>query len=410
MPQLFTVLTPSEAWLKLEPYLLPIERSERIATQEALGRVIAEDIFAPENLPSFPRSVMDGYAVRAEDTHGASESLPAYLRVIGEIAMGRKTEITISPEEAALVHTGSGLAGGANAVVMLENTREIDASTIEVFRPVAAGENVLQIGEDVPKGEILLISGHSIRSQDIGGLLALGITEVEVFQRVRVAIISTGDELVPPASEPNAGQVRNINAYTLSNLTLKAGAIPSGLGIVQDDYQAIKEAAEKGMREADMIVISAGSSVSTRDLTAQVINSLGKPGVLVHGVSLKPGKPTILASVDQKPLFGLPGNPASAMLTFNLFVTPSIHKLSGCNKLFQHYNLQARLTRNIPSAPGREDYIPVSLEERNGEMWAEPIFGKSNLISTMIRADGIAEVPLDKGGLSGGEIVTVRMF
>lgn len=410
MPELFTVLTPNEAWLRLEPYLSPTEKVERVATEEALGRVLAEDISAPENLPFFPRSVMDGYAVRAEDTYGASESLPAYLRVIGEIAMGKKTEITLSPEEAALVHTGSGLAGGANAVVILENTRQIDASTIEVFRPVAVGENVLQIGEDVPKGEKLLISGHSIRSQDIGGLLALGITHVEVFQRIRVAIISTGDELVPPAKEPNIGQIRNINAYTLSTLTLKAGAIPLRLGIVPDDYQALKEVAERGMREADMVVISAGSSVSTRDLTAQVINSLGKPGIIVHGVALKPGKPTILASVDDKPFFGLPGNPASAMLTFKLFATPSIYKLSGCNKLPQSYNLHARLIRNISSAPGREDYIPVRVEERNGETWAEPIFGKSNLISTLIKADGIAQVPLNKAGLLEGEIVTVQMF
>ncbi|HJX70197.1 MAG TPA: gephyrin-like molybdotransferase Glp [Dehalococcoidia bacterium] len=410
MPQLFTVLTPKEAWLRLEPYLLPIERVERIPTNEALGRVLAEDIFAPENLPPFSRSAMDGYAVRAEDTHGASESLPAYLRIIGEIAMGRQTEITLSSGEVALVHTGSGLAGGADAVVMLENTRQIDASTLEVFRPVAVGENILQIGEDVLKGEKLLTSGHLIRPQDVGGLLALGITQVEVFQKVRVALISTGNELVTPESEPKPGQIRDTNAYTLSSLTLIAGGIPLPLGIVPDDYQALREAAERGRREADMVVISAGSSVSTRDLTAQVIDSLGKPGILVHGVSLKPGKPTILASVGQKPFFGLPGNPASAMLTFNLFVTPSIYKLSGCNNPPQPLNIQARLTRNIPSAPGREDYVPVRVEERNGEMWAEPIFGKSNLISTLIKADGLAQVGLNKAGLQAGEMVTVRMF
>jgi len=410
MPQLFNVLTPSEAWLRLEPYLSPVERVERIDTQAALGRVLAEDISTPENLPAFSRSSMDGYAVRAEDTYGASESLPAYLNVIGEITMGRVSEIALSAGEAALVHTGSGLARGSNAVVMLENTREIDTSTIEVFRPVAIGENILQIGEDVPEGERLLNTGHLIRSQDTGGLLALGITRIEVFQRILVAFISTGDELVPPESELNTGQVRDINAYILSNLTLKAGAIPLRLGIIKDDYQALRAAAERGMREADMVVISAGSSVSTRDLTADVINSLGKPGILVHGVSVKPGKPTILASVGGKPFFGLPGNPASAMLTFNLFVTPSIYKMSGCTKSPRSLNLEARLTRNIPSATGREDYIPVKTEERNGEMWAEPIFGKSNLISTLIRADGIAQVPLDKAGLSEGEVVTVQIF
>jgi len=188
-----------------------------------------------------------------------------------------------------------------------------------------------------------------------------------------------------------------------------AGGIPIKLGIIPDDYQALKEAAERGMREADIVVISAGSSVSTRDITAQVINSLGKPGILVHGVSLRPGKPTILASVDQKPFFGLPGNPASAMITFDLFVTPSIHKLGGCSQPLKRY-LKAKLSRNIPSATGREDYVPVKIEERNGELWAEPIFGKSNLISTLIKADGIAQVPLDKTGLAAGEIALVRVF
>jgi len=409
MPQLFTVITPHEAWLRIEPYLHPIERVEIIATEEALGRVLAEDTIAPSDLPSFPRSVMDGYAVRAEDTHGASESLPAYLRVVGEVTMGNPAGISLSPGEAALIHTGGMLARDANAVVMLENTREVDASTIEVVRPVAKGENVLQIGEDMAKGKALLPRGRLLRPQDIGGLLALGITKITVFQRVRVTLISTGDELVPPEDEPKLGQIRGINAYTLAGLTLMAGGIPIKLGIIPDDYQALKEAAESGMREADMVVISAGSSVSTRDITAQVINSLGKPGILVHGISLRPGKPTILASVDQKPFFGLPGNPASAMITFDLFVTPSIHKLGGCSQPPKRY-LKARLSRNIPSATGREDYVPVKIEERNGELWAEPIFGKSNLISTLIKADGIAQVPLDKTGLADGEIALVRMF
>jgi len=409
MPQLFTVITPQEAWLRLEPHLRPIERVEIIATDEALGRVLAEDAIAPSDLPSFPRSVMDGYAVRAEDTYGASESLPAYLKVIGEVTMGKPAEITLSPGEAALIHTGGMLARKANAVVMLENTREVDTSTIEVVRPVAKGENVLQIGEDLAQGKALLPRGSLLRPQDIGGLLALGITKIAVFQRVRVALISTGDELVPPEDEPKPGQIRGINAYTLASLTLRAGGIPIKLGIIPDDYQALKEAAEKAMREADIVVISAGSSVSTRDITAQVINSLGKPGILVHGISLRPGKPTILASVDQKPFFGLPGNPASAMITFDLFVTPSIYKLSGCSQPPKRY-LKAKLSRNIPSAPGREDYVPVKIEERNGELWAEPIFGKSNLISTFIKADGIAQVPLDKTGLAAGEIALVRIF
>jgi molybdopterin molybdotransferase len=409
MPQLFTVITPQEAWLRLEPYLSPIGRVETIATAEALGRVLAEDIVASSDLPFFPRSTMDGYAVRSEDTYGASEGLPAYLKVTGEVTMGRPAEISLSPAEAALIHTGGMLPQNADAVVMIENTREVDASTIEVVRPVAKGENVLQIGEEVARGEVVLSRGSLLRPQEIGGLLSLGITEVVVFQRVKVALISTGDELVPPDEEPELGQIRNTNAYTLAGLASKAGAIPLRLGIVRDNYQALREAAEKGMRRADIVVISAGSSVSTRDMTADVINSLGQPGILVHGVSLKPGKPTILASVNDKPFFGLPGNPGSAMITFELFVTPSIYKMSGC-RLPPRRFLTAKLTRNIPSVPGREDYVPVKLEEKEGQLYAEPVFGKSNILSNMIKADGIAQVPLDKAGLAAGEPVLVTLF
>ena len=238
----------------------------------------------------------------------------------------------------------------------------------------------------------------------------MGITEIVVSQQVRVALISTGDELVSPEMEPGSGQVRDINTYTLSALTLGAGAIPLLLGIVEDDYQALRATAERGVREADIVVISAGSSVSTRDMTAQVIDSLGKPGILVHGVSLKPGKPTILAVVDHKPVFGLPGNPASAMATFDLFVAPAIYRLGGCNKPPIQSRIQARLVRNLPSAPGREDYVPVRLEERDGVWWADPVFGKSNLISTLVEADGIAQVPLNKSGLAAGDMITVRLF
>ena len=410
MPELFTLLSPQEAYQRLEGRLLPIKGGEKLPSYKALGRVVAQDIFAPIDLPSFPRSAMDGYAVRAEDTYGASEALPAYLKVVGEIPMGCVAGIKLSPGEAALVHTGSMLPEGANAVVMVENTQEVDTSTIEIIRPVAVGENILQVGEEIHKGELLFPRGHKLRPQDIGELLALGITEVILFQQPRVAIISTGDELVPPEEEPKPGQIRNTNTYTLSALTGQAGGIPLSLGIIRDDYQALKEAVERGLREADIVVISAGSSVSSRDMTAQVINSLGKADILAHGVAIKPGKPTILAIIKGKPVFGLPGNPASAMLIFDLFVAPTIYKLGGCNSPPRRYTLQARLAHNIPSQSGREDHVPVRLEERGGELWAIPIFGKSNLISTLVKADGMAQVPLDKAGLSAGEMVTVRLF
>lgn len=353
---------------------------------------------------------MDGYAVRAEDTHGASESQPAYFRVVGEVLMGRPAAVTLSPGEAALIHTGGMLAQGSDAVVMVENTRAADASSIEVFRAVARGENVIQVGEDMASGEALLSRGSLIRPQDIGALLALGITRVPVLHRVRVALIPTGDELVPPEDTPGPGQIRNTNAYALAGLALQSGAIPLPLDIVRDSYEALREAIRQAMALADLVVVSAGSSVSTRDVTASAIGSLGQPGVLVHGVSIRPGKPTILAVIDGKPVFGLPGNPASAMITFDLFVTPAIHTLSGCHPLPARRHVEAKLTRNVPSAPGREDYVPVKIEERNGELYAEPVFGKSNLMFALVRADGVARIPIDRGGLAAGEFVAIRLF
>ena len=410
MADLFTVLTPREAWSRLEPHLHPTDRAEPVATAEALGRVLAEDISAPVDLPHFARSAMDGYAVRAEDTHGATEGLPAYLKVVGEITMGQPAAMKLSPGEAALIHTGGMLAVGADAVVMVENTRTVDTTMIEVVRSVAKGENVIQIGEDMAKDDALLPRGSLLRPQDIGSLLSLGITEVSVFQKVKVALIPTGDELVPPEIEPGPGQIRNTNAFALAAMAAKAGATPVVMDIVRDNYESLKATAQKALDLADIVVFSAGSSVSTRDMTARVIDSMGKPGVLVHGVSLRPGKPTILAAVGRKPVFGLPGNPASAMITFGIFVTPAIYRLSGCAKSPQQFAMKAKLTRNIPSATGREDYVPVKIEEKNSELYADPVFGKSNLLFAMIRADGLAKVPLDKAGMMADELVEITLF
>lgn len=410
MPELFQVVTPPEALRRLDAYLKPISRTENIDTFNALGRVTAEDILSPEELPSFLRSSMDGYAVRAEDTYGASEGLPAYLKVVGEVLMGQHSLIRLSAEESVLLHTGGAIPGGANAVVMVENTQKIDESSIEVVKPVAVGENVLQVGEDVHTDALLLNQGHILRVQDIGGLLALGITRVSVYERPLIAIISTGDEVVQPKDKPSPGHVRDVNTYTISLLSQEAGGIPLSLGIIPDNYDALRDAVERGIREADAVVITAGSSVSARDLTAEVINSLGNPGVIVHGVSLKPGKPTILAVVDNKPLFGLAGNPGSALVTFDLFALPTIYRLGGAKDPPHRRRCSAKTTCNIASAPGREDYVPVKLLEKDGELWAEPVFGKSNLIFTQVKSDGMAQVPLNSGGVVAGETVVVKLF
>lgn len=410
MPELFNVLPPDQALEVLRKHVAPRPEPEVVPSGQALGRVLAADLAATEALPAFPRSTMDGYAVRAQDTFGSSESLPAYLTVVGEAPMGRAPMVKVGAAQAAVCYTGGMLAEGADAVVMVEQTQEAGPGAIEVLRPVAPGENVVQPGEDIRPGDVVLRRGHRLRAQDIGGLMALGVTQVAVARRPRVAIVSTGDEVVPPTATPGPGQVRDINSYTVAAQVEQAGGVPLQAGIVPDAYATLLAATRKALTQADALVISAGSSVSTRDLTANVISQLGAPGVLVHGVSLRPGKPTVLAVCDGKPVVGLPGNPVSAMVVFDLFVTPLIAWLSGENTSRKERTVMALLTRNIASAPGREDYVPVRLVRENGRVCADPLFGKSNLIFTLVRADGLVKVPLDKGGLYAGETVEVRVW
>lgn len=410
MPEFFHILAPDVALQTLLKRLLPRPGTESVPTPRALGRVTAEALLAVEQLPAFPRSTMDGYAVRARDTFGASESLPAYLEVIGEVRMGQAPDLTVATGQAAVTHTGGMLAPGADAVVMVENTQQIDRTSIEVLRPVAPGENVIQVGEDVQRGEVIVAAGRLLRPQDIGGLLALGITEVPVRRRPRVAIVSTGDEIVAPERAPAPGQIRDINTYTIAALVEQAGGVPMPLGVVPDDYEAQRRAAVEGLAQADMLIFSAGSSVSSRDMTVQVLGSLGSPGVLVHGIAHRPGKPTIIALIGDKPAFGLPGNPVSAMIVFRLLVRPTLYALTGCTQVPQPQAVRARLTKNIPSVTGREDHVQVRLWHEAGELCAEPVFGKSNLIYTLIRADGVVVVPLDQGGLYAGSEVFVQLY
>lgn len=411
MSELFTVKTPTEAWTSLSQQLLSSRkiRGERLATWDALNRVLAERLTAPHNLPEFPRSTVDGYAVNAVDTFGASPGLPAFLSVTGEVAMGQAAANDVGVGEAILVHTGGMIPPGATAVVMVEHTQQVDQASIEVMRPVADGENVLQIGEDVRQGDQLLAVGRRLRAQEIGGLVALGITEVSVAVPPRVAIVSSGDEVVPPHVVPGPGQVRDVNSYALSALVQEAGGIPLRYAIVPDERTALDAAAARAFAEADIVVFSAGSSVSYRDMTAEVIAQLGSPGILVHGVSVKPGKPTILAVCNGKAIFGLPGNPVSAMVIFDLFVKPTIQLLLGEQTRYAA-SLPAKLSRNLSSMSGREDYVQVKLETRNGEWWAVPVLGKSNLIYTLVHADGVVKVPLDANGIAQGTWVTVALY
>lgn len=408
--ELFNVRTPPDALRILLEALPPRTEHETIATAGALDRVLAEDIRAPGELPTFRRSTMDGFAVRAADTFGATEGLPAYLEVVEDIPMGHVPSRMLAVGQCARIATGGMLPEGSDAVVMVEQTQEVGPTTIEVLRAVAPGESVVQPGEDVRCGDAILPGGHRLRPQDLGGLVALGITRVRVGRPLRVAIVSGGDELVSPDADPGPAQIRDINSYTLAALIRRDGHEPCPAAIVPDEFQALFSTAERALAESDVVILSAGSSVSSRDMTAQVVDSLGQPGVLVHGVSLKPGKPTILGVCSGKAVFGLPGNPVSCMVTYDLFVAPTLAHLSGAAATPRR-SLTARLARNVASATGREDYVQVRLQPgSDGVPEALPIFGKSNLIFTLIRADGMLKVPLDVGGLAAGAQVEVVLF
>jgi molybdopterin molybdotransferase len=384
-------------------------RAETVDTRQAAGRVLAAAPLSPINLPPFRRSTMDGYAVRAADTYGASPSLPAYLTVTGAVAMGHQPPGDLGTGQAMLIHTGGMLPASADAVVMIERTQALADGEIEVLGPVAPGENVIQIGEDVAQGEAVWPVGHRLRPQDIGALLAAGMLTVEVARPPIVGILSSGDELVPPEETPALGQMRDINAYALAGLVEAAGGEPLQLGIARDELADFTARARAGFEQSDLLVITAGSSVSTRDLTCEVIERLGQPGILQHGLAVKPGKPTLLAVCDGKPVIGLPGNPVSAFLVARQIVTPLIRRALG-EAPRPAATVQATLTANIPSASGREDTVPVRLIEREGGYDAEPLFGKSTLIFTLARADGLVVVPLNSTGLRAGSAVEVEFF
>jgi molybdopterin molybdotransferase len=410
MAELFNVRTPPDALRQLLKRVKRSDLSETAPTVESLDRILASAVDSPASLPTFRRSTMDGFAVRAADTFGASEALPAYLDVVGEVLMGQAAAMPLDVGQCARIATGGMLPADADAVVMVEQTQQASANTIEALRPVAPGENVVQIGEDVHEGNPILPAGHQVRPQDVGALLALGVTSVPVARRLNVGIVSGGDELVDPACEPRPGQIRDINSYTLACLVRRAGHEPRLAGIFPDELDALRAAAQAAFAENDVVILSAGSSVSARDMTAQVIAELGEPGLLVHGVSLRPGKPTILAVCNDKPVFGLPGNPVSCMVTFDLFVAPTLAHLSGAREVPRR-TVTARLARNIASATGREDYVQVRVNQAaDGTLEAAPVFGKSNLIFTLVNADGMVKVPLDVGGLSAGASVDVMLF
>ncbi|PIE56891.1 MAG: molybdopterin molybdenumtransferase MoeA [Desulfobulbus propionicus] len=386
---------------------------ETIPVSEALGRVLAQDITAPEDLPPFSRSTMDGFAVRARDTFGSSESEPALFTLKGEIVMGEAgQQYHLSPGETVRIWTGGELPQKGDAVVMVEYSRMLDDSTVELFRPVAPGENVITAGEDFRKGAAVLGHGRNLRPQDLGILSGMGITEISVHCRPKVAILSTGDELVSPDQSPGPGKIRDINSTTLAGLVREAGGIPTSLGIVGDRFDVLYTTCSRALADADLLLLSGGSSVGRRDFTLKVLEGIEGAELLAHGVAIRPGKPTILARLGNKALFGLPGHAASAMVVFYLFVRPLLRMMQGCHTDLGLQQIQARTAQQIPSAIGREEYVRVQLsyQEADQPPLATPVYGKSGLLKPLIQSDGLLRIGRDVEGLDRGTLAPVLLF
>jgi molybdopterin molybdotransferase len=412
MPPLeFFRLKTREEVLGLYPRF-PAVGMEDLDLGDAVGRVVAQDIAAREDVPSFLRASMDGYAVRAGDTFGATPGLPQYLEIRGSVPMGKAPEGVVGPGEAWRIATGGMLPQGADAVVMVEYTNEMPDGTLEVRRPVAPGDNVMHPGEDVRANDPLFPAGRRLRSQDIGLLAALGVTRVGVHLKPRVAVLSSGDEIVPITKQPPPGKVRDANAFLVAAQVREGGGIPILKGIVPDNQEALHAVLAEALSEADLVLISGGSSVGTRDLTLNAMADLAGAEILVHGVAIRPGKPTILADIEGKPLLGLPGHPASAAVVMYVLGQPLLQRLAGLSGKKSPWGgtVPARLSRNLAGASGREDFVRVRLRADNDTLWAEPVLGSSGLLSPMVKSDGLVVIPLGVEGLFREDPVTVHLF
>jgi molybdopterin molybdotransferase len=384
---------------------------ETVQLGDAYERILAEPVTATENLPDFRRATMDGYAVRASATFGATESNPAFLTVRGTTLMGEAPDFSITTGETCRISTGGMLPDGADSVVMIEHTEALDATMIEVYRSAAPGQHVIEPGEDFLKDDILLAEGRRLRAQEIGLMAAFGRNTLKVYRKPVVAIISTGDEVMPVNETPAPGKIRDINTYTLTCMVRACGAVPVSYGIVPDNSDSLYQTLTLALQTSDMVLVSGGSSVGVRDVTIDALSALPEPRVLFHGISISPGKPTILAMSQDKALWGLPGHVVSAMVVFLKVVKPFIDHISGLKELTrQMIRVPARLSRNISSAQGRVDFVRVKLEMVDGKLVADPVLGKSGLINTMVKADGLIEIGLNVEGLNPGEPVEVELF
>jgi molybdopterin molybdotransferase len=405
---MFNVKTVQETLDLIRNEFSLIQRCETIPIEDCLGRILAENIMADQNIPSFHRSSVDGYAVRARDTFGASDTLGVPLRLVDEVKMGISPKGSVLANQAAYIPTGGELPAGTDAAVMIEVTEDFHDGFINILKPVAPGNNVVFKGDDIKEGEIVLAEGTILRSQDIGILAALGIHEVAVRAKLKMAILSTGNEIVEITETPKGSEVRDVNAYVILAEAKRFGLDAYRIGIVTDDEELLFIKLDEALKDADLVVLSGGSSVGMQDNSVAVLNRLGLPGVLVHGIAVKPGKPTLIAKAQGKAILGLPGHPASAFMIFRIFGKALIEVLTGTE--FPDTVVKAKLSVNVPSNHGREEYVPVALETIDDILFCHPLFGKSGMISLLSLADGYIRIKRESEGFDEGSIVDVVLL
>jgi molybdopterin molybdotransferase len=389
----------------------PVLDGEQCDLTEAADRILAQDLTAGHDWPLLDRSCMDGFAVNARDLFGASETNPGYLECTATLAIDMVPDAPLGPGECARILTGGLLPEGADAVVMIEHTGEMDGTTIEIRKSVAPGENVMMRGEDARQGQTALARGTVMRPQEMGLAAALGFEKMALTRRPRVGILSTGDELVDIGQSPRPGQVRDVNSYTVGALVTQAGGLPTCYGLVKDDLDSLTTALATALADNDVVLLSGGSSIGVRDLTVQTLEAMDRSAILAHGVAVSPGKPTILGRVAHKPVLGLPGQVTSALVVMHVLVMPLLRHLQGDPAAFDTGRrpvVQAELARNVASKPGREDYVRIRLEPRPDALpLAHPVLGKSGLLRTMVQAQGLAVIPAESEGLNKGRMIPV---
>ena len=389
------VKTPEEVLAMIESEFAPLERTETVPLRDAMGRILAEDIAAREYVPDFDRSTVDGFAVRASDTFGCSDAIPAILPLQATVLMGQGADFALNEGECVAVPTGGAVPRDADSVVMLEYTEDYGDGTIGIAKPAAPGMNMIFRGDDVYPGKVILRKGRVLSSADIGALAAIGQVEVKVAKKLTVGVISTGDELVPPEVQPGPGQVRDVNSPMLEAMLTAFGCYVNNYGIVIDDEALLAEKVNNAVLECDAVLLSGGSSVGVKDAACRIIESVGR--LLLHGIAIKPGKPTILGKAGEKPVVGLPGHPVAAYFITKLFVQPLLGRLTGRD--MTAYTVTARVTESISANHGRAQYHCCRLTRRDGQLYAQPIRGKSGLITTLAGADGYFCIDRDCEGL-----------